>query len=227
MASSPSTAPAPFSGKAAARSVPSTDLFYTGVHARNIGMVKKVLEVVLPVAYSDDFYRRLQEAPPELAKLVYYRDICVGVLGCRVEAAEGEGAAGAPPRIYLTVLAVLAPYRDRGIGSALLRGALEAVEGGKIKGAEGAREIYLHVWEENKEAVRAASVAAGSRCPLVPHPTALTARPPHTLSPIAHTQIAFYQRAGFVADAAKVENYYKRIANPHAVVLRRVFAHSS
>ena len=175
---SPSTAPAPFSGKgAAARSVPSTDLFYTGVHARNIGMVKKVLEVVLPVAYSDDFYRRLQEAPPELAKLVYYRDICVGVLGCRVEAAEGEGAAaGAPPRIYLTVLAVLAPYRDRGIGSALLRGVLEAVEGGKIKGAEGAREIYLHVWEENKEAVRGAE----SQPQAFPCPTPLTGTLAHT-----------------------------------------------
>ena len=181
MASSPSTAPAPFSGKgAAARSVPSTDLFYTGVHARNIGMVKKVLEVVLPVAYSDDFYRRLQEAPPELAKLVYYRDICVGVLGCRVEAAEGEGAAGAPPRIYLTVLAVLAPYRDRGIGSALLRGVLEAMEGGKIKGAEGAREIYLHVWEENKEAVRGGK--RGGRQPLPPR------APPHCshCTPAAH-----------------------------------------
>jgi hypothetical protein len=56
----------------------------------------------------------------------------------------------------MTVLAVLAPYRDMGIGSALLRGLLEAMEGGKIAGAEGARELYLHVWEENKEAVRAA-----------------------------------------------------------------------
>ena len=119
--------------------------------------------------YSDDFYRRLQEAPPELARLAYYRDICVGVLGCRVEAAAeagagaaAAGAAAAPPRVYMTVLAVLAPYRDMGIGSALLRGLLEAMEGGRIAGAEGARELYLHVWEENKEAVRGQS-AGGAR----------------------------------------------------------------
>ncbi len=31
----------------------------------------------------------------------------------------------------------------------------------------------------------------------------------------------FYERAGFVADAGRVENYYKRIENPHAVILRR------
>ena len=48
------------------------------------------------------------------------------------------------------------------------------------------------------------------------------ARPHYPLAPSA--QIAFYQRAGFVADAAKVENYYKRIANPHAIVLRRHFS---
>ena len=172
--------PAPFSSKPAASRGASAllagakDLFYTGVHARNIGTARKIIEVVLPVPYSDDFYRRLQEAPPELARLAYYRDICVGVLGCRVEAAAAAeagaagaaagaaGAAAAPPRVYMTVLAVLAPYRDMGIGSALLRGLLEAMEGGRIAGAEGARELYLHVWEENKEAVRGQS-AGGAR----------------------------------------------------------------
>jgi ribosomal protein S18 acetylase RimI-like enzyme len=185
--------PAPFSSKPAGtalRTAGARDLFYTGVHARNIGTARKIVEVVLPVPYSDDFYRRLQEAPPELARLAYYRDICVGVLGCRVEAAEGAAAAAAaaapaaadgaaapaaaaaaaiapaapaaPPRVYMTVLAVLAPYRDMGIGSALLRGLLEAMEGGKIAGAEGARELYLHVWEENKEAVREKREGAGA-----------------------------------------------------------------
>ena len=136
----------------------------------------------------------------------------------------------------MTVLAVLAPYRDMGIGSALLRGLLEAMEGGKIAGAEGARELYLHVWEENKEAVRERREGAGAgavapagpadegasraRARLTPH------APPRSTTPLPPlcAQIAFYQRAGFVADAAKVENYYKRIANPHAIVLRRHFS---
>jgi GNAT superfamily N-acetyltransferase len=194
---------APFSSKPGACGMPAKELFYTGIHARNIGMVRKLLDVVLPVPYSDDFYRRLQEAPPELARLVYYRDICVGVLGCRVEPGAPPAAAGsaaAPPRVYMTVLAVLAPYRDRGIGSALLRGALEAMEGGRIAGAEGAREMYLHVWEENKEAVRGAVCGGGEggrRCaaagfnslhPTPPHPKNSHARAralthtPHTHS---------------------------------------------
>jgi ribosomal protein S18 acetylase RimI-like enzyme len=174
----PTAATPPYSSKPGARGVPPKELFYTGIHARNIGMVRKLLDVVLPVPYSDDFYRRLQEAPPELARLVYYRDICVGVLGCRVEAGSGsaagaEGAAAAAaaaPRVYMTVLAVLAPYRDRGIGSALLRGALEAMEGGRIAGAEGAREMYLHVWEENREAVRGLLGCLAAACRGLPAP---------------------------------------------------------
>lgn len=113
---------------------------------------------------------------------VYYKDIFVGVVGCRLEPAE-EGGSG--KRLYVAVLAVLAPYRDRGLGSLLLRQVVDAAEGGKVKGAEDVREIYCHVWEENGGARR------------------------------------LYERFGFAADKERVMNYYKRINNPHAVVLRR------
>jgi ribosomal protein S18 acetylase RimI-like enzyme len=193
-ASTTAAAPAPFSGKATATSVPSSELFYTGIHARNIGLVRKLLEVVLPVGYSEDFYRKLQEAPGELARLAYYRDLCVGVVGCRVEDGEvpggsgggvaAAGSSGAARRVYMTVLAVLAPYRDRGIGSALLRGVLEALDSGKVKGAEGSLEVYLHVWQENKEAVRGAAARgrAALRSPTLTH-TPNTLPPPHLPQP--------------------------------------------
>jgi len=63
------SAPRFSSGSSSFPQVKSCDLFYTPVHARNISMVRKILEVVLPVAYSDDFYTKLQEAPSELTKL--------------------------------------------------------------------------------------------------------------------------------------------------------------
>ena len=141
---------------------------------------------------------------------VYYKDICVGVIGCNLESAgagaapsgltagavEGGAVEGAPPtpaaaatdgkrrRVYLTVLAVLAPYRDRGIGSALLKQVLDALTEGKGALAD-VEELYLHVSEENKEA------------------------------------IGFYERAGFVRDAGVVKRYYRKLENPNAVVLRK------
>ena len=122
---------------------------------------------------------------PFLAVPVYYKDIFVGVIGCRLEPPP-TGAVG--KRLYVMVLAVLAPYRDRGLGALLLQQVLDAVEGGRVKGAEDIAEVYCHVWEDNKAAVR------------------------------------FYERHGFVADAARIENYYKRIDNPHAIVLRKAVA---
>ena len=83
----------------------------------------------------------------------YYRDIFVGVIGARIETSDPKGAnaeavvaaaAGAAadattaaaatvatpsfPRVYITVLAVLAPYRGRGIGSALLSALLKGFD---------------------------------------------------------------------------------------------------
>jgi ribosomal protein S18 acetylase RimI-like enzyme len=67
----------------------------------------------------------------------------VGCIGGRV---EGEGAA---KKLYILVLAVLAPYRGRGVGSELLGAALEAAE----KQPE-IKEVYLHVWTANEDAIR-------------------------------------------------------------------------
>ena len=117
------------------------------------------------------------------------------MVGCQIESIPpssdeatpgGSGAATKSKRVYIMVLAVLAPYRDRGIGSALLQQVLDGVV--SSKGLEGVGEVYLHVWEANKEA------------------------------------IAFYERAGFVKDAGLVENYYRKLENPNAVVLRKSLA---
>ena len=57
------------SGSSPFPAVKEGDLCYTTVHARNIALVRKLLEVVLPVSYSDDFYAKLPLTPQELTKL--------------------------------------------------------------------------------------------------------------------------------------------------------------
>jgi hypothetical protein len=63
------TLPRYSSGSSPFPAVKEGDLFYTTVHARNIALVRKLLEVVLPVSYSDDFYAKLPLTPQELTKL--------------------------------------------------------------------------------------------------------------------------------------------------------------
>ena len=135
---------------------------------------------MLPVSYGDDFYAKLVDTPPEFTRMAYYRDVFVGVIGARVEslapvgsaasaaadagagggggvatsgvAAPAGGAAGsAGRRLYVMVLAVLAPYRSRGIGSALLRSTLRAVDESCAK--TGITEVVLHSAEDNLEAI--------------------------------------------------------------------------
>ena len=59
----PSTRPAGIAG----------DCFFQPVHARNVGLVRKLLDVALPVAYGDDFYAKLQETPQEFTKMGAFR----------------------------------------------------------------------------------------------------------------------------------------------------------
>lgn len=47
----------------------SNPLFYTIVHERNIGSVRKLLDVSLPVAYGNDWYNDVLKTPHEFTKM--------------------------------------------------------------------------------------------------------------------------------------------------------------
>ena len=111
------------------------------VHERNIGSVKKLLQVTLPVEYPDKFYDELVASPQDLTQLgryqrnfrtmlllirawkhplpaVFYNEVLVGVVGVRVEPLEGaEPGATADKQLYLAAMAVLPAYRDLGLGA--------------------------------------------------------------------------------------------------------------
>ena len=44
-------------------------LFYTPVHDRNINSVKLLVDTVLPVRYSPDFYKKLMLTPYDFTKM--------------------------------------------------------------------------------------------------------------------------------------------------------------
>jgi hypothetical protein len=44
-------------------------LFYQSVHERNINLVRKLVEAVLPVAYNDDFYKNMATVPNDFTKM--------------------------------------------------------------------------------------------------------------------------------------------------------------
>ncbi|KAG0165726.1 N-alpha-acetyltransferase 50 [Apophysomyces sp. BC1034] len=80
----------------------------------NIGQLRKLHNVLFPVKYDDKCYNNILEAG-ELAKLVYYNDVCVGAV-CSQK--NGE-------KIEVLTLGVLKPYRGLGLGQTLLNHILD------------------------------------------------------------------------------------------------------
>ncbi|XP_063364868.1 probable N-acetyltransferase san [Cydia amplana] len=111
------------------------------VTPHNIKQLKKLNTVVFPVSYNDKFYKDVLEAG-ELAKLVYYNDIVVGAVCCRIDTSENSR------RLYIMTLGCLYPYRRLGIGSLMVEHVLKYVE------QEGNFDsIFLHVQVNNEGAI--------------------------------------------------------------------------
>ncbi|GAA6041146.1 hypothetical protein JCM8097_004138 [Rhodosporidiobolus ruineniae] len=119
------------------------------VTPNNLGTVRKLHNCLFPVSYSARFYSDLLDpstCPEDYTKLVFYQDLPVGVLVCRLEEEErapprtiGEAAPGGAKdeedekkeldtgksyKLYVMTLGVLGPYRKQGLGSKLIHHVL-------------------------------------------------------------------------------------------------------
>ncbi|XP_063716883.1 N-alpha-acetyltransferase 50-like [Symsagittifera roscoffensis] len=159
----------------------------------NVGQLKRLNTVIFPVMYNDKFYKDVLDLG-ELAQLVYFNDIIVGAVCCRVE-------KGGPPqnpnnthtplpspgfrdknqkKIYIMTLGCLPKYRRLGVGTVMLEHVFKLCE--KFPDVEA---VYLHVQLGNDSALE------------------------------------FYKKEGFEITNT-VEGYYKRIEPSSAYVLEKV-----
>ncbi|KAJ4001618.1 N-acetyltransferase NAT13 [Lentinula boryana] len=135
---------------------------FSSLTPHNLGTLRKLNTVLFPISYSDRFYEDvLKPEVDEFCKLVYYNDIPVGTICCRIETKGDEF------HLYLMTMGVLAvcelrypfpeyndsiptkPYRSRGLGSQSLQQIIEAA---KLLNKPKISKIYLHVQISNAEA---------------------------------------------------------------------------
>ncbi|KAK4047152.1 N-acetyltransferase 5 [Microbotryomycetes sp. JL201] len=113
----------------------------------NIGTVKKLNNCLFPVAYTDKFYKDVLDpavTPEEYSRLVFYQDIAVGNVICKLESTSQalpqtlvdavSSTSPAPSnetdtaRLYVMTLGVLSPYRRQGLASKLIRHVIHTAE---------------------------------------------------------------------------------------------------
>jgi len=117
---------------------------FAPITPNNLGTVRKLNSVLFPIKYSEKFYKDilLPEAE-EFCQLVYYNDIPVGTICCRLESKDDQN------HLYLMTMGILAPYRSRKLGSQSLELVLAAAAT-HIK--PKIDKIYLHVQVSNQDA---------------------------------------------------------------------------
>ncbi|ESK96602.1 n-acetyltransferase nat13 [Moniliophthora roreri MCA 2997] len=117
---------------------------FSSLTSNNVGTVRKLNSVLFPIKYTDKFYQGILNPQVEnFCKLVYYNDVPVGTICCRIEQKDGED------HLYLMTMGILAPYRSRGLGSQSLQSVLDAASSHT---SPRVTKIYLHVQVSNAEA---------------------------------------------------------------------------
>ncbi|GAB0498045.1 hypothetical protein MMPV_009385 [Pyropia vietnamensis] len=113
----------------------SGGVVWAPITAGSVAQLRELNAALFPVAYDAAFYRGVLAAPPGGSKAP--------------DNGAGTPGAASPTRLYIMTLGVAAAYRERGLGSALIRHVMDlAVAHG------GVSEVYLHVHVPNVEAIR-------------------------------------------------------------------------
>ncbi|OWZ76694.1 acetyltransferase [Cryptococcus neoformans Bt85] len=104
---------------------PNVKVTLTSLTPNNSGTLRKINSVVIPIIYSEKFYKDvLDPLLDDVNKLIYYADIPVGAICCKYE--NLSKGSKEPPTLVILTLAILAPYRSLSLGASLLRSAMYA-----------------------------------------------------------------------------------------------------
>ena len=147
--------------------LPPLSIVWGDATEKNINQLQRLNSTIFPVKYSDQFYKEAIKARKGFVKLAYFNELLVGAVCCRKEpyveskASISKKQSQAPPQapsensrssLYIMTLGVLAPYRERGIGTQLLNHVLDLVSSSPY--CKDVYDIYLHVQEGNEDALQ-------------------------------------------------------------------------
>ncbi|KAG0147732.1 hypothetical protein CROQUDRAFT_670324 [Cronartium quercuum f. sp. fusiforme G11] len=221
----------------------------------NVGTVRKINSVLFPVRYSEKFYAEiLHESLADFCKLIYFNDLPVGAVCCRVEtdptSVPTYGSSVTPDhmpegKLYIMTLGVLAPYRRHGLATKLLNHVIQEA----LKSQEAPPpppppkpEPTPAPSVETKKTLQKGKKTAGSKAQEATKQPSKEAPPPieeeertqlpKLTSVYVHVQHgnedakAFYLRHGFELEG-EVKDYYRKVEPRDAWIFSRRIIKSS
>jgi N-alpha-acetyltransferase 50 len=123
----------------------------TPVTATHLEPLKRLTSSILPVRYPDKFYTAilLEPSAADFTRTVLHHGKPIGWIRCRLEPSTTSSSDSQTAQVYIQALCVLAPYREQGLATCLLR---EVLQPGLLRRYK-VGSIYAHVWESNEEAL--------------------------------------------------------------------------
>lgn len=148
---------------------------------QHIQPLRRINSLLLPIHYPDSFYHQILSPgfPISFSRAILWTSASpletkvVGGIICRLEPALSPLSTPQAPfylegvhDIYIQSLALLSPYRSKGLAAELLQEIIEAAVGqNEVRIAS----LYAHVWTENEEALQWYTARGFKREELIVH----------------------------------------------------------
>ncbi|KAG9241876.1 hypothetical protein BJ878DRAFT_204102 [Calycina marina] len=130
------------------------------IEQENILPLRRINSLLLEIAYPDSFYKNILTSSHSFSRVIIWNQTSSTVIGgivCRIDPAFSSGADGKSIAvegnhdIYLQSLALLSPYRGKGLAAAALQDVVTyAARQDKIN----IRQLYAHVWTKNEDGLK-------------------------------------------------------------------------
>ncbi|KAF8864655.1 hypothetical protein BDZ45DRAFT_669426 [Acephala macrosclerotiorum] len=157
--------PVPTSGLSSKSSKPAlpSQASISLISKTHIQPLRRINSLLLPINYPDSFYHKILSPDPPItfSRVISWTDTDTKVIGgivCRLDPALSPDSTPESPKyipnsydVYIQSLALLSPYRGKGLVAAALNVIIAAATAQNQVRIES---LYAHVWTENEEALK-------------------------------------------------------------------------
>lgn len=132
------------------------------IEKHHVQPLRRINSLLLPISYPDNFYHKITDpsTSPNFSRVILWTDkptksvpepetLVVGGVVCRLDLDPASQTC----QIYVQSLGILSPYRQSGLGTALMDEVIKHAVNQDIEPCP-ITSLYVHVWTDNQDALK-------------------------------------------------------------------------